>query len=195
MPRKRRSWYPGAIYHLTCRGIRKWLLFFDEEDYLKYLWLMEKAREKYPYVLHAYCIMTNHVHLQLETINDPPWRIMQYVNSMYAAYFNKKYEFDGHVFDKRYGSELVDSVDYEVELSKYIHRNPLKAGMVNSLEEYPWSSYHTYGGLQASPYLHVQTERILGYFPEPRSANYLDYVHSSIIDLPENPLNSTLLLL
>ncbi|WP_043930955.1 transposase [Bacillus sp. EB01] len=190
MPRKRRSWYPGAIFHLTSRGIRKEMLFFDEEDYLKFLCLLEKARKKYHFVLHAFCLMTNHVHLQIETINDPPWKIMQYLNSLYAAYFNKKYDYAGHVFDKRYGSELVDSVDYEVDLSRYIHRNPLKAAMVMSLEEYEWSSYRTYAGLESSPY--VKTDRILGYFPEPQTANYIHYVNTPTIDLEftESPLPS-----
>jgi putative transposase len=99
---------------------------------------------------------------------------MQFINTKYAKYFNKKYHHSGHVFEKRYGAELVDNSEYELELSKYIHLNPLKASMVNRLEDYPWSSYPVYAGLVQSSL--VETKQILSYFPEPQKELYLAYL-------------------
>jgi putative transposase len=181
MARKQRVWYPGAIYHITSRGIRKGILFYDDFDRRKYLSLLAEAKERFNFSLHAFCLMTNHVHLQIETHDTSPAKIMQYLNTKYGRYFNKKYEFTGHVFDKRYGSEIVVSAEYEIDLSKYIHLNPLKAKLVTDLGDYEWSSYRTYAQLEKSPL--VTTGRILSYFGEPRSQNYINYLKAPFKDL------------
>jgi putative transposase len=181
LSRKRRVWFQGAKYHITSRGNRKSTLFYDDEDRRKYLSLLEETKNRYPFHLHTYCLMTNHTHLQLETTDTSTTIIMSYLNTKYAKYFNKKYDYTGHVFEKRYGAELLDSLDYEFDVSKYIHLNPLKAGLVDELQDYPWSSYPVYVNGEASTLIY--TKHLLSYFPDPASKHYEDYVKAPIMDL------------
>lgn len=118
--------------------------------------------------------MTNHVHLQIETIQHHPMEIMKFINSRYAIYFNKRYHFVGHVFQGRYGAELIKSINSQVEVSRYIHLNPVKATMVKSPEDYPWSSYSAYTTDSANP--HVTTEKLLSYFQNPQKEYYRKFV-------------------
>src|SRR5690606_31507184 len=92
MAKKKRVWYPGAVYHIMSRGNRRSDIFRDEEDYIVYLGILEQAMERYSYVLYTYCLMTNHVHLQVETGNTEIWKIMRYTNLSYTKYFNNKYK-------------------------------------------------------------------------------------------------------
>jgi putative transposase len=177
LPRKRRSWFPGAKYHITVRGIRRTNLFHDKEDRDFYLSLLEEAKGRYPFILHTFCLMTNHIHLQLQSKDISISKIMNFINTKYAKYFNQKHHHSGHVFEKRFGSELVDCSEYELDLSKYIHLNPLKANMVAQLEDYPWSSYPVYAGLINSSL--VDTKQILSYFPEPQVEQYEAYLRKS----------------
>ncbi|MHC0037612.1 transposase [Pseudoneobacillus sp. C159] len=170
MSRKLRIWYPGAQYHVTVRGVRRTDLFYDENDRFFYLFLLEKAKSRYTFHLLSFCLMSNHVHLQLQTEEIPLSTIMHWVNTKYAKYFNKKYDTCGHVFEKRYGDELVETSEYELDLSKYIHLNPVRAKIVERLEDYPWSSYHIYVRQLNSSL--VDTKRILSYFLEPQVENY-----------------------
>lgn len=102
MTRKHRIWFPGAVYHITARGNRRSSLFNQRDDYLTYLGILEDVRSMYPFQLHAYCLMTNHIHLQIQTTNFHIKLIMKEMHSRYAIYFNKKYHYDGHVFQGRY---------------------------------------------------------------------------------------------
>jgi putative transposase len=181
MGRKRRSWFPGAKYHITSRGNRKSTLFYDDEDRMKYLSFLQETMVRFPFTLHAFCLMTNHTHLQIETSDTSPTIIMSHLNTKFAKYFNKKYAFTGHVFEKRYGAELLDSLDYEFDVSKYIHLNPLKGGLVAALEDYPWSSYHAYVNGEATQL--VDTKHLLSYFPAPASKHYEEYIKSPQVDL------------
>lgn len=190
MSHRFKIWYPGAKYHITSRGVRKSTLFYDDKDYKKYLNLLLEAKERYPFILHTYCLMTNHVHLQIETIQHPPGAIMKHLNMKYAKYFNKRYDFYGHVFQSRYGAELIDTADYELDVSKYIHLNPLKAGMVYQLEDYPWSSYLTYVKNKEDPL--ITTSQILSYFIKPQRLNYEKYLKASYQDHSIYLINPTL---
>ncbi|WP_042354051.1 transposase [Bacillus rubiinfantis] len=174
MVRQTRVFYQGAKFHVTSRGVRKSPLFFEEQDYEKYLSLLHETREKYPFTLYSYCLMTNHVHLQLETLEPPLSTIMRDLNTKYAKYFNHKYNFSGHVFEKRYGAELLNSVEYEVDVSKYIHLNPVAAGMVQTPEDYRWSSCRYYFSLETNSL--VTPEPLLSYFPDPQSLHYQQYM-------------------
>jgi putative transposase len=180
MARKGRTWFEGAKYHVTCRGIRRSSLFFEDEDFEKYLALIEETRDRYPFVLHTYCLMTNHTHLQIETLETPLSTIMKNLNTKYAKYINKKYDFSGHVFDKRYGAELLNSPEYELDVSKYIHLNPAAAGMVVRPEDYFWSSYRSYVDEISSPL--IDPDLLLSYFPDPPSQHYENYIKSSLTD-------------
>ncbi|MDR7078890.1 REP element-mobilizing transposase RayT [Neobacillus niacini] len=181
MGRKRRAWFQGAKYHITSRGNRKSSLFYDDDDHTKYLSLLKETKATFSFTLHAFCLMTNHTHLQLETSDTSPSIIMSHLNTKYAKYFNKKYDYSGHVFEKRYGAELLDSLDYEFDVSKYIHQNPLKAGLVDELEDYPWSSYNAYVNGEASQL--VYTKHLLSYFPSPAAKHYEEYVKTPLMDL------------
>ena len=181
MGRKRRAWFQGAKYHITSRGNRKSSLFCDEEDRIKYLSFLKETMIRFPFTLHSFCLMTNHTHLQIQTSDTSPAIIMSHLNTKYAKYFNKKYEYSGHVFEKRYGAELLDSLDYEFDVSKYIHLNPLKAGLIQALEDYPWSSYNAYVNGEASQL--VDTKHLLSYFPSPASQHYEEYVKTPLMDL------------
>ncbi|SDN95317.1 transposase [Bacillus sp. OK048] len=181
MGRKCRTWFQGAKYHITSRGNRKSALFYDDEDRIKYLRLLKEAKDTFSFTLHAFCLMTNHTHLQLETTDTSPTIIMSHLNTKYAKYFNKKYDFTGHVFEKRYGAELLDSLDYEFDVSRYIHLNPFKAGLIDVLENYPWSSYHAYVNGEANQL--VETRHLLSYFPSPASKHYEYYIKTPQMDL------------
>lgn len=185
MVRHNRLWFAGAKFHVTSRGIRRSQLFFEDEDYEKYLSLLEETRRRYTFILHSYCLMSNHTHLQLQTLETPLSTIMKYLNTQYAKYFNKKYDFSGHVFESRYGAELLNSPEYEIDVSRYIHLNPVAAGMVSTPEEYPWSSYCAYvltDGTAGPKQPIVNPQHILSFFPEPPSQSYEHYMKSRYND-------------
>lgn len=190
MNRRYRNWRPGAKYHITGRGVRKSTLFYDIKDYDKYLNLLEEAKERFPFILHTYCLMTNHVHLQLETIKNPPGDIIKHLHMKYAKYLNKRYDFHGHVFESRFNGSRIETPDYELDISKYIHLNPLKAGMVKKLEDYPWSSYRTYVKNEENPL--VTTSHILSYFIEPQRQNYESFLKATFQDQSIYLVNPTL---
>lgn len=174
MVRSARLWFKGAKYHVTSRGIRRSTLFFDNDDFEKYLALLEETKERYPFNLHTYCLMSNHTHLQLETLETPLSLIMKNLNTKFAKYINKKYDFSGHVFEKRYGAELLNSPDYEIDLSKYIHLNPISAGMMVNPEEYLWSSCRAYIFGESIPLIDPQP--LLSYFSDPPIHHYENYL-------------------
>ncbi len=144
MTRKRRQWFPGAMYHIVCRGNRKTDLFLERRDYMKYLSLLDNAFHYSNFYLHAFCLMTNHLHLLIGTKEDPPGKVMHSVNTMYASYFNKKYELSGHVFQDRYFASPISSSFALMKVSAYIHNNPREAFLTEHPEDYPWSSYYAY---------------------------------------------------
>ncbi|MED3563088.1 transposase [Bacillus xiapuensis] len=180
MARKPRVWLPGFKYHIYSRGIRKLPLFLDDGNRNKYLNLIKEIKEAYPFIIHTYCLMTNHTHLQLETIDTSPSIIMSQLNTKYARYFNKKYHYSGHLFERRFNAEWIDSAAYELDLSKYIHLNPVKAGIVERPEDYPWSSCRAY--LLGEPNSLIGTHQIFSYFPNPSSQHYREFLEKPFID-------------
>ncbi|PHQ79292.1 MAG: hypothetical protein COB66_07130 [Coxiella sp. (in: Bacteria)] len=144
MPRKLRIHYDQAIYHVMMRGNYKQTVFYDDADYAYFIKLLQRAIKKFNCKLHLYCLMTNHIHLVLEVSNIPMGKIIQAVTSPFTRICNKKYERNGHAFSGRPLAKLVCDDLYLLELCYYVHRNPLKAGMVNDLNDYPWSSHHAY---------------------------------------------------
>ncbi|GAB6173098.1 transposase [Paradesulfitobacterium aromaticivorans] len=179
MPRKARIWYPGAVYHIMCRGNHRHDIFRDDEDRQVYLTLLRQTKEEHPFFLHAYCLMTNHVHLHIETVETSISLIMKRVNMLYAQYFNNKYNFVGHLFQDRFRSEEVESDGYHLHISKYIHLNPVRAAIVESPAHYPWSSYRIYLGQKQDSF--ITTDKVLGYFNEPRIQHYQKYVEGDIV--------------
>jgi REP element-mobilizing transposase RayT len=133
--------YPGAFYHVTSRGNERRTVFQSNRDREKYLSYLESAHERYGAVIHVYCLMGNHYHLLLETPRANLSKILHYINGAYTTYFNIKRSRSGHLFQGRFKGILVDKDEYCKELSRYVHLNPVRAGMVKAPLEYPWSSY------------------------------------------------------
>jgi putative transposase len=176
MPRPYRVFYPGATYHVHARGNRRGAIFYEDRDYLHYLALLEQVRSTHPFDLHSYCLMTNHLHLQIEISHTPLSQIIKELHSRYAVYFNRKYDYDGHLFQGRYGAKVIESIDYFLGVSRYIHRNPLEACMVGDMANYEWSSYPSYICRKENP--HINTKRTLSYFNEPAHEQYRLYTES-----------------
>lgn len=180
MARKKRIWYPGAVYHITNRGNRRSDIFRDEEDYEAYLQNLVEVGKRHPFEIYSYCLMTNHVHLQLETKDVEIWHIMKDINQYYTKYFNDKYNLVGHLFEGRYKSELIESDKYNLETSRYIHLNPFKADMVKTPIEYKWSSYRNYMGSEDKKI--INEDKILTYFKNKSRILYKNYVESKLIN-------------
>ncbi len=178
LPRKKRGWFPGAKLHITSRGIRRTTLFYDDEDRFEYLRVLQEIKQIKPFELHTYCLMTNHIHLQIQPLEHQPGRILQQLHVKYAKYFNHKYHLTGHVFEGRYGSELLTTVEYELEVNQYIHLNPVRANMVQDLHDYKWSSYFDY--VYPTDSMLVSTDRILTFFPESKHENYKRFLQVKV---------------
>lgn len=180
VPKKKRVWYPGAVYHIMNRGNRRSDIFRDEEDYQVYLTFLDEAMKRYSFIIYSYCLMTNHVHLQIETKDIEIWKIMRFINLSYTKYFNNKYNLIGHLFQGRYKAEVIENDAYNLQTSRYIHLNPVKALIVQAPIEYKWSSYDIYMGKRKMEL--VKDEKILGYFKENRRELYKEYVESKLIN-------------
>jgi len=146
LPRKKRVWYPGATYHVMSRGNRRTAIFMDEADYLEFLECLLMARDAFGFIVHSLCLMTNHFHIALETKDIELWKIMQKLLLTYAANHNIKYQLTGHVFENRYTAQIIEDERYFLEVSRYIHLNPVKAQMVRSPLDYEYSSYGLFAG-------------------------------------------------
>jgi len=134
---------PGYAYHLVQRGNNRQACFFEQQNYRVYLQYMRDGLDQYGDRLHAYCLMTNHVHLLLTPKDkDSISKLMKVVCSRYAQYINKKYSRTGTLWSGRHKSSAVDSDTYLLKCYRYIELNPVTAGMVNQPQDYLWSSYH-----------------------------------------------------
>jgi len=151
MARPLRIEYAGAFYHITARGNERKDIFKSARDREKFLCYLQSATERYGAVIHAYCLMNNHFHLLLETPSGNLSQIMRHVNGAYTTYFNTKRRRAGHLLQGRYKGILVEADEYAKELSRYIHLNPVRAGAVESPEDYRWSSYAEYIGRKKPP--------------------------------------------
>ncbi len=144
MARPLRIEYEGAFYHVTSRGNEKKDIFSSADDYEQFKTYLYEAREKFGYKLHAYVLMTNHFHLLIETPEANLNRLMHYINGSYSGYFNRHNRRVGHLFQGRYKAILVDRDSYLMELSRYMHLNPVRSSMVEKPEDYAYSSYRSY---------------------------------------------------
>ncbi len=141
MGRPLRIEYPGALYHVTSRGNEKKEIFFEDSDREIFLSFLEEYHHRYGILIHSYVLMSNHYHLILETPQGNLLKVMHGLNSRYTGYINRKYHRSGHLFQGRYKAILVEKETYLLTLSRYVHLNPVRAGIVKEVSEYPWSSY------------------------------------------------------
>ena len=143
MPREARKISCSGFYHIMIRGVNKEIIFKDDRDRETFLRLLKHYKLKLDCIVHAYCLMNNHVHILIEDNNNKLGEFMRNVASVYAGEFNKKYKRIGHLFQERFKSQNVENDYYLLRLIRYIHRNPEKAGICKT-EEYKWSSYREY---------------------------------------------------
>jgi len=190
MARPLRIEYPGAFYHITSRGNERRDIFKNEQDFERFLTYLETATQRYGAVMHIYCLISNHYHLLLETPMGNLSQIMRHINGAYTAYFNTNRQRAGHLFQGRYKAILVDADEYAGELSRYIHLNPVRAGIARKPEEYQWSSYQYYIGKKKIPKW-LTVDFILGYFGGKTTAakeKYREFVNALIDKEYDNPL-------
>ena len=146
MSRPLRIEYQDAYYHVLNRGRGRQVIFNGEEYFREFLHILPQVHDRFGLQIHAYCLMSNHYHLLVKTPEGNLQRCMRHVNGVYTQRYNRLKKTDGSLFRGRYKAILVDHDAYLLQLSKYIHRNPLEAGMVDHLENYEWSSYRSYIG-------------------------------------------------
>lgn len=181
--------YPGAFYHVMHRGNAGSDIFLNRRDREKFLEYLAKAVERFGLKVHTYCLMTNHYHLLLETPEANLSRAVKWINVGYAVYYNRKRKRMGHLFQGRFKAIVVDADEYLKHLSRYIHLNPIRAGMVEHLKDYPWSSYPALSGYVKAPEW-LETEWLLSLFggtPGQEKPGYRDFVESAVDQKIKNP--------
>ncbi len=151
MARPLRLEYAGALYHITSRGDRREDIFESDDDFQMFLEVLGEVCERFNWVCHAYCLMTNHYHLLIETPDGNLSKGMRQLNGVYTQKFNRAHNRVGHVFQGRYKGILVEKQNYLLELCRYIVLNPVRAEMVRSAKDWPWSSYRATSGQVEKP--------------------------------------------
>lgn len=165
MPRVARIKNEIGIYHIMVRSISDVSLFRDNLDKDKYLQLIRKYQQMFYFKVYAYCLMSTHAHIAIDCCGADISKIMKAINQCYSAYFNKKYDRHGHVFQDRFKSKLVENDKYLITLSAYIHNNPNDiAEYKNSIEKYKYSSLGIYLGIESDHFNIVDIHYILGHF-------------------------------
>jgi len=168
MARPLRLEFASALYHLTSRGDGREAIFLSDGDRQVFLDVVAAVWERYNWAVHAYCLMTNHYHLLVETPDANLSKGMRQLNGVYTQRFNRIYKRTGHVFQGRYKAILVQKDAYLLELARYVVLNPVRARMVRAARDWPWSSYRaTIGEVQAPQWL--ERRAILAAFGETQS--------------------------
>lgn len=151
MSRPLRIEYKDAYYHVMNRGAGQQDIFAHDDHRGLFLELLRESHEVYQADIHAYCLMDNHYHLLVSTPKANLNRIMRHINGVYTQRYNRLEKTDGSLFRGRYKAIVVDADAYLLSVSRYIHLNPVAAGMVKKVHAYPWSSYRAYIGNDPSP--------------------------------------------
>jgi putative transposase len=180
--------YPGALYHVTARGNERKKIFLSSADYAKFLSYLTQAVHKYGVILHAFVLMGNHYHLIVETPDANLSAFAHAVNSAYTTYFNLKRKRAGHLFQGRYKSILIEKDLYLLELSRYVHLNPVRARIVEKPQDYALSSYRAY--ILPREETVVSRELIWGMMSAEKKeapAQYKDFVESALVEAQPSP--------
>lgn len=175
MARPLRIEFAGALYHITSRGNERKAIYFDDADFEKFLSILGKVCERYNWMVYAYCLMGNHYHLLLETPEANLSMGMRQLNGTFTQAINRKYQRVGHLFQGRFKAILVDKDAYLLELSRYVVLNPVRANMVQSLDDWPWSSWHVMTG-KAAPPDWLYTDALLAMFAKQATVAREKYV-------------------
>lgn len=146
MGRRPRIHFAGAFYHVIARGNGGQKVFREDGDYRLYLKFLQEYKKRFGFYVYGYALMPTHVHLLIETGETALSKVMQSLQFRYTRNFNIKYRTWGHLFQGRYKAILCERDSYFLELSAYLHLNPVRAGLVEDPSKYPWSSYPSYMG-------------------------------------------------
>lgn len=174
MARPLRIEYPGAVYHVTSRGNEKKPVFKDDTDRLNFLSTFQHVNKRYNWICHAYCLMTNHYHLLIETPDGNLALGMRQLNGVYTQLFNKRHGRTGHLFQGRYKAILIQKDSHLLEVCRYVVLNPVRAKMVERPEDWKWSSYLATAG-KTKPYPCLTTDWVLGQFSGKRGKAEQEY--------------------
>lgn len=179
MSRPPRLEFSGAVYHVIARGNEQRDVFRNDSDRETYLRRLVHYRDRFRFRLYAYCLMTNHVHLALETGPVPLSRVVLALHGSYAQAFNQRHQRVGHLFQGRYKALLVQKTSYLLALVRYIHENPVKAGIVSEPRLYRWSSDRFYRGESAPDWLDARgLLELLGADPGRAARRYREFMGS-----------------
>ena len=151
MPREARTKSKTGIYHIIWRGANRQEIFHDDMDWIQFLHILKRYKIKYQLGIYAWCLMGNHVHLLIKEGNEDISITMKRIGISYAKYYNWRYITTGHLFQDRFKSENVETTSYLLTVVRYIHQNPVKAGIVSHVDEWKWSSCRGYYGKRHDP--------------------------------------------
>lgn len=197
MPRRNQIFIPNGYYHIYNRGHNKQSIFLTSKDYSRYLTRLEEYLKKHPVSLMCYCLMPNHIHLIIRQNNEESVeRFIHRLHTSYTMYFNKKYDRVGSVFQGRFKAKLIETDEYLLHVSRYVHQNPLEIihaqGPASKLDNYPWSSYSQYTG--TTPHNLCDIKIILNYFSEnslkKQRIKYREFIEAGLKDLDQPLLES-----
>lgn len=171
MSRPLRIDFPCATYHVTSRGDRREPIYRDDADRHAHLAVLAQAMDRFDAKVLAYCLMGNHYHLVVQAHSANLSRLMRHLNGVYAQHFNRRHGLVGHLFQGRFKSILVDRDAYLLSLCRYVERNPVAAGVVRQVAEWPWSSYGAHvGSIEAPEWLDVPALQGMLLQREPKGA-------------------------
>ena len=171
MPRVHRSFSNSNVYHIIIKGLDDSDFFFDNEDRIIFLEKIKYSKLKFKYQVYAYCLMTNHVHLVIKVDNDNLSKAMQSLIIRYSRYFNRKYDRKGNFIQNRFFSKNIENQKYFLDVCRYVHRNPEKAG-IDKTYNYRWSSYHEY--LEKEK---IINKKVLLYYLDNNINNFICYTN------------------
>ena len=182
MARPLRIELAGGLYHVTSRGDRREDIYLDDEDRRNWLAVLSQACERHNWRIYAYCQMTNHYHIVVETLEGNLSKGMRHLNGVYTQNFNRRHNRVGHVFQGRFKGILVEKETYLLELSRYVVLNPIRAGMESAIGTWPWSSYPAMVEAVQRPQW-LEADWLLSQFGKKRKRaiqRYMDYVREGI---------------
>lgn len=174
MPRQARVKSKTGIYHVMLKGIDDRDIFLDDFDRSKFIEHIIRARKKGDFNFLAYCLMDNHAHLLIEE-NEEIGKSIKRITVGYVLWHNNKYGRTGHLFQNRFSSEVVETDSYLLTVVRYIHNNPVKAGIIKLPRDYEWSSYNQYLAAYNNKTCHIDPTRIKAYFKT--QENYEDFMN------------------
>jgi putative transposase len=181
MARALRIEYPGAYYHVMNRGLARTTIFLDHHDRQRFLTLVGETSKLWHVEVFAYCLMGNHYHLLVQTPSGGLSRAMRHLDGVYTQRFNRAHRRDGPLFRGRYRAILIDAEEYLMAVARYIHHNPVGAGIVTNMDHYRWSSHYGYLNKSKAPEW-LNTESLLSRFGQGRRGlmQYRSFMHSKV---------------